>query len=238
MKKGSTWYKKASNWVFIVICVVLVPILLSNLWIIIQSKTNSDKVPSIFGIKPFMVLSGSMENEIHKGDLIITKEVDPENLNVDDVIAFRDSAGTVTTHRIIDIVEKEGETYFITKGDNNSTQDQNLVALADVEGIYIGRIPGIGSMMDSLSKPTTVVILVLGITIIFAVGFMISTKKETAKEREEFLEYKRMKELEAKTKKDKNLEKDDAIKEVKGEEKKKTSAPKKKTSKDTSKKPR
>ena len=196
MKKGEKkkWYQSGSNWVMLVACLILVPLLIMNLSIMFQAKKDENKVPSIFGIKPFMVLSGSMETEIHRGDLILTKIIDPETLRIDDVIAFRDAEGTVTTHRIIDIVVKNGQTYFITKGDNNNAQDQNLVQLNDVEGLYIGRIHGIGSMMSSLAEPTTIIMLVLGVTVIFVIGFSISTKKQRELERKEFLEYKRMKE--------------------------------------------
>ncbi len=212
MEKGK-WYKKVSNWLIIVACIVLIPILLFNIAIMYQANTNKDEVPSVFGYKPFIVLSGSMETKIHQGDLIITKVIEPETLVVNDVIAFRDAEDTVTTHRIIDIVEKDGVTYFITKGDNNNSQDQNLVEYEDVEGIYIGRIPSVGNMMKSLSEPTTIVIVLLGVTIIFGIGFMISNKKQKDAEREEFLEYKRQKELEA---------------QVQEESKKKESASKKK----------
>ena len=61
----------------VVACIILVPILLINLYIIYQAKTNKDEVPSILGYKPFMVLSGSMETKIHRGDLIFVKEIDP-----------------------------------------------------------------------------------------------------------------------------------------------------------------
>lgn len=194
MKKGNKWYKSYSNWIVIIACVILIPMLIMNLSIMFQAKKDENKVPSVFGYKPFMVLSGSMETKIRKGDLIITKIIDPKTLKIDDVIAFRDVENTVTTHRIIDMVERNGETYFITKGDNNSSQDQNLVSLNDVEGIYVGRIPGIGSIMNSLSEPTTIIILVLGVTLIFGIGFTISNKKEREREQKEFLEYKRMKE--------------------------------------------
>lgn len=197
MKKGEKkWYKSPSNWLMIVACIILIPILLVNIFIIVQSKTNKDAVPSIFGYKPFIVLSGSMESDIHKGDLIITKKVDTSTLKVDDIIAFRDSAGTITTHRIRDVVEKNGKKSYITKGDNNSTQDRNLVSEEDVEGIYVGRVPGLGSMMDKLAEPTTIIILVLGITILFVIGFMISTKKQSELEKKEYMEFKLMKEKE------------------------------------------
>jgi len=212
LKEDKKWYQSFSNWLIIIGCVILIPILVINLWIMVQSKTNNEQVPSVFGFKPFIVLSGSMESDIHKGDLIITKETDPTKLKVNDIIAFRDAEKTVTTHRIIEIVTNDGKDYFITKGDNNSTQDLNLVALEDVEGIYVTRIPGIGSMMNSLSKPTTIMVLIFGITAIFVIGFMISNKKERDLERKEFLEYKLMKEKEekerlenTKTKKTKSL---------------------------------
>lgn len=195
MKKGDKkWYQSVSNWIFLIACIIFVPIILMNLSIMMQAKKNKDAVPSVFGIKPFMVLSGSMETEIQIGDLILTRVVDPSTLKVNDVIAFRDAENTVTTHRIIDIVVQDGETYFITKGDNNNAQDRNLVEYEDVEGIYIGRIPGIGSIMKSLSEPTTILIIVVGITIIFVIGFTISNRKQRELERQEFLEYKRLRE--------------------------------------------
>lgn len=185
-----------SNILFLVISIILCLALVLNLSIMFQASKDKDKVPSVFGIKPFMVLSGSMETEIKVGDLILTRVIDPDTLKVGDVIAFRDEEGTVTTHRIIDLVEEDNKTYYITKGDNNNTQDKNLVEKKDVEGLYIGRIPGVGSIMKSLSDPTVIIISIAGITFLFVIGFMISNKKWQDKERKEFLEYKRQKELE------------------------------------------
>ena len=94
MKKGKKWYRSFSSWLVIIACIILIPVLLGNLYIIYQSKTNKDKVPSLFGYKPFIVLSGSMEGKIHKGDLIITKQTNPKKLKVNDIIAFRYSENT------------------------------------------------------------------------------------------------------------------------------------------------
>lgn len=233
------WYQTPSNIIIAIACVILVPMLIINISLMLQSKMNADKVPSVFGYKPFMVLSGSMEGKILKGDLIITKEVDPSTLKVDDIIAFRDAQGTVTTHRIIDEIDKDGERLFITKGDNNNTQDKNLVSLSDVEGIYLFRIPGVGSLMKTLSEPITVVVLVLGITVAFGIGFVISNKNQREQERQEFLEFKKMKEemeLAMKTKKTKSIkaEEDEELledeeEEIKPQPKKKTSTTSKKT---------
>lgn len=207
MNNEKKWYQKPSNWIMTFACLILILMLIINLYIIYQAKTNEDKVPSILGYKPFIVLSGSMETKIHRGDLIFVKEIDPTDLSLEDVIAFRDAEGTITTHRIIDMVDKDGITYFITKGDNNTSQDQNLVEYEDVEGIYVGRVPNVGNIMNSLSEPTTIVILGLGITVIFVIGYSISTKKLKDEERKEFLEYKRLKELEEQEKEKKKTTK-------------------------------
>lgn len=191
MKEKTKWYKSWSNWGVIIACIILVPVLILNLYVMFQAKTNEDKVPSVFGYKPFIVLSGSMETKIHKGDLILTKIVNPETLKVDDIIAFRDSENTVTTHRIVDIVVEDGITYFITKGDQNNTQDRNLVEFDDVEGIYIARIPSLGAIMDKLSEPGTIVVVIVGITAIFVIGFLISSKKQQDLERRELLEFRK-----------------------------------------------
>ena len=224
MKNDKKWYQKPSNWVMTIACLILIPMLIINLYIIYQAKTNKDQVPSILGYKPFIVLSGSMEKEIHQGDLIFVKEVDPSDLKLEDVIAFRDAEETVTTHRIIEIVERDGITYFITKGDNNNSQDQNLVEFEDVEGIYVGRVPSIGHIMNSLAEPTTMIIIIFGITVIFGIAYTISNKKLKDIEREEFLEYKRLKELEQQEKEEKVVSK-----------KEETKAPKKKTTTTTKK---
>lgn len=189
------WYKKASNWITIAIISILLPILVLNISIIIQSATNKDEVPSVFGYKPFIVLSGSMESEIMTGDLVIVKETNPEKLKEEDIIAFRDAQDTVTTHRIIDIVYKDGEKYFVTKGDNNDSQDQNLVELTDVEGIYQFRIPGAGNIFNSLAKPTTIIIIILCITVVFGLGFYSTAKKQLDADRKEFEEFKRLQQM-------------------------------------------
>lgn len=194
------WYKNPGNLLTIILSIILIPILIINCSIIFQANTNEDKIPSVFGHKPFIVLSGSMENEIKIGDLIVVKNVNPENLVEGDVIAFRDAQNTVTTHRIIDLVEDNNTTYFVTKGDNNSSQDQNLVEYDDVEGLYSFRIPGVGTVLNSLASPMVIAIIVLGITIIFILGFYVSTKKQRDKEHKEFLEYKEIQEKKKKNK--------------------------------------
>ena len=128
----------------ICICAVLIPILICNIILIIKGYINPDEVPSINGYKPMMVLTDSMSPTIKSGDLIIIKEVDPDNLNVGDIITFFDPAGngqTTVTHTITSVIRTNDVLMFETKGDNNNAPDRLLVEPDAVIGVYVFRIP-------------------------------------------------------------------------------------------------
>lgn len=173
-------------------------ILLSNLFILFQAKTNDDKVPAIFGYKPFIVMSGSMESEIFTDDLIFVKTIDPDKLEKQDIIAFRTSDNVVVTHRIVNIYEQDGTKMFVTKGDNNKGNDGEPVSENAVEGIYKARIPKLGAYFLFINTPTGMILSILvAVVIIFIYAFvnMSIDKKQTDKEnekyRKEFEEFKR-----------------------------------------------
>lgn len=193
--------KRTNKIINIILYTILAIVLLVNLFILYQAKVNDDEVPAIFGYKPFIVMSGSMETEIYTNDLIFVKTTDTDKLTKDDIIAFRTADNVVVTHRIVEVKEeKNGDRYFVTKGDNNQTQDSDLVREKDVEGKYVSRIPKIGSWFLFISKPVGMIVSILiAIIIIFIYAFinMEKDKKEESKEdeelRKEFEEFKKQK---------------------------------------------
>ena len=106
--------EKLKKVISIILLIILIPILLINGVILINSYIKPNEVPSFLGWKPFIVLSGSMETEIYAGDLAVVKEVDTNTLKKGDIIAFK-SGDIVITHRIYDIVQEDGITKYITK---------------------------------------------------------------------------------------------------------------------------
>mgnify|MGYP005852638635 CR=1 FL=1 len=80
-----------------------------------------------FGWETHVVLSGSMEPVLQTGGLIVTRPEKVENLAVGDIITFQSGKQTVT-HRIADIIDKDGKRWFQTKGDANESSDPNLVS--------------------------------------------------------------------------------------------------------------
>lgn len=113
---------------------------------------------SIAGYQVLRVLTSSMEPAIVANTCIITKEVPVEELKVGDIITFISEDpqiyGYHNTHRIHEIVEEDGKTYFVTKGDNSPEVDPYRVSMENVKGIYVRELPGgrlIGKMFVALS---------------------------------------------------------------------------------------
>ena len=195
--------KKILKIIGTIIIVVLTLLLLFDVIIVIKSKTNPDKVPGILGYKPFIVMSGSMMSKIEIGDLVFVKETDATTLKENDIIAFKDEENLVTTHRIINVINENGEISFETKGDSNNVKDEKRVYPKDIEGIYIFKIEKLGKFILFLQEPQGFSIMMLAILIIGAVLFIRDNQKDNKEKKildeeylKEFEEFKRKKEEE------------------------------------------
>lgn len=165
---------KALTVISIIMCVILGLILVTNLVIITKGALNPERPPSVFGITPLVVLSGSMsgdaEDHIEVGDLIFSTDADPAELQVGDVISFITEGTSVVTHRIIEIVPSEdGKLQWKTKGDANNVEDRKLVSEDQLIGKYLMRLPKVGDFALFMQTPLGMVIF-MGIPIF---GFII-----------------------------------------------------------------
>ena len=166
-----------------ILCVILIPILVMNLTLIVKSYIHTDEVPSIGGYSPMIVLTDSMLPEISSGDLIICQKIDPADVKVRDVISFFDPAGngtSVVTHRVIEIVEQNGEIKFRTKGDNNNTEDRELVPAENLVGIYRSRIGGAGNVAIFLQTTPGLIVCVV-CPLLLLVGYDVLRRKKYEK---------------------------------------------------------
>lgn len=97
-----------------------------------------------FGFKPTVIVSGSMQPELDIGDIVLVKHADVNNIEVDDVIKYRDRDGTSVIHRVIGITQESGQPVFKTKGDDNDEPDREPVLAHQVQGRVAGKIPKVG----------------------------------------------------------------------------------------------
>jgi len=164
-KKEPRSANKIVSAVGLVLCLVFGAMLICNLTIIIKGTLHPERPPSVLGITPMVVLSGSMsgdaEDHIEIGDLIFVDEADPAQLEVGDIIAFMEGK-VVVTHRIIDIQSTEdGELLFYTKGDANNAADRKPVTVNELVGIYQSRIPAVGNFALFLQTPLGMVLFIV-----------------------------------------------------------------------------
>jgi signal peptidase len=124
-----------------------------------------------------------MEPEIPVGSLVYVDGVEPEDVQVEDVISFYDPMGSgtsVVTHRVLEIVDDNGEIAFRTKGDNNNAEDTALVPADNLIGIYQSRIPKVGHVaMFMQTTPGLIVCCVCPILLL--VGYDILRRKKLEK---------------------------------------------------------
>ena len=100
----------------------------------------------IFIYEPIAVLSNSMNPVFYRGDVVIYRKVDNnklKNIKKYNIIVYSKD-GQAVVHRVVDKYIKDGETYFITKGDANISNDLNPVSESQVIGVYQLSIKYIG----------------------------------------------------------------------------------------------
>jgi signal peptidase len=112
------------------------------------------------------VESESMEPTLYRGDLVVVRSVEPESLQVGDIIIFQSSMSDVpVVHRIVAIGFSGGELQFTTKGDNNPSVDPNPVPGSAVLAKVVGSIRYLGFITLVLILPGGVFFIVFLIAI-------------------------------------------------------------------------
>ena len=112
-----------------VILVISIVFFLISLFLKMNCPSNKPIQP--FGITILNVMSDSMKPTFEKGDKIVVKK--QKDYEVGDIITYIDNDKNFITHRIIEKYE-DG---FITKGDNNNTEDKEKVRKNQVLGKII-----------------------------------------------------------------------------------------------------
>lgn len=176
----------------IALCVILIPMLIINCTLLIKGWTNNNKVPSVFGYSPMIVLTDSMagsnNDSFNGGDLIFIKTVEAEEVKKGDVISFFDPTGngsTITSHRVVDVINENGKISFKTKGDNNNTEDKLPVPSENLVGAYTGfRIAGAGNIAMFMQTPWGLIICVI-VPIILLIAWDAVRRARYNKKRQE-----------------------------------------------------
>lgn len=126
-----------------------------------QSKGGIAK--PLFGA--YVIISGSMEPNIHVYDVIVTKRIDDTStLKKGDVITFYSNDnrfyGVTVTHRIIEVIDAE-KGIFRTQGDANNIEDEALTLKENIIGKVVMRIPQLGRVQFFIASKGGWLVVVL-----------------------------------------------------------------------------
>ena len=79
------------------------------------------------------IASNSMNPVYYKGDAVIYEKNKASNINKGDILVF-EYDNKIITHRVVNIIKVGNRYYFQTKGDNNDSNDAELISDTNVFG--------------------------------------------------------------------------------------------------------
>ena len=145
--------KKAVNAIINVLSTLMMVVAVCvMIFTIVSVNTFNRQDRSLMGYKAFIVLSDSMSaTDFDAGDLVLTKDVNPAELQEGDIIAYisenPDNYGEVVTHKIR-TVNSDGT--FTTYGTTTDTDDAYPVSWEQILGKYDRAIPKVGAFFNFL----------------------------------------------------------------------------------------
>ena len=136
--KTIKYYDKSSRYVNLVRKRYLFYPLLVFLLIIVMLTSGVGKYQMV------AIGSGSMSPVYERGDAVIFSKIKSlDEVEVGSIIAYYKN-NLLITHRVVEIIRKNGRYQFVTKGDNNENIDNEMVDGTSVQGIVVYKISYIG----------------------------------------------------------------------------------------------
>lgn len=128
--------------------------------------------PSIFGYHVFRVSSGSMEPELHIGDVILVKSVPVEEIAEGDTITYKGSEGDfydkMITHRVIEAPHEEnGIWYLRTQGITEGAYPDPEITFGQVQGEFVTKLTFMNSIYNFFLSPVGLITFIFIILVLF-----------------------------------------------------------------------
>lgn len=126
-------------------------------------------IPRISGSTPYTVLTSSMRPTYPPGALVVIKPAEAGELVVGTAVTYQIRSGEpdVVTHRIVATRQSGGgDTTYITRGDNNGSDDEDPVQIGQIRGKVWYSVPYMGYVNNWLNgeqRKITVTIIVIGL---------------------------------------------------------------------------
>ena len=157
--------------------------------IVVQKVTNNNL--SIGGFRVFMIISQSMEDEYEIGDILVSKKVPAEEINIGDNVTYLGDKislkGLIITHKVVEKREEGQDVYFVTRGLANTISDpeiryDKIYGKVIYKTIFLSFLAKLMNNQLSYYILFTLVALIISIEIVSAL-FMPDDEKEAYQDR-------------------------------------------------------
>ena len=164
--------KKIPGILLNIIMIIVFIIMLMAGYCFVQVNVFNKEYVNVFGYSAFQIKTGSMEDKLKVGDIIIVDIMDSkEVLKEEEIISYIEEK-KIITHRIIKINENS----IITKGDANNTAD-DPIEREQVIGKVIKIIPNV-QIWTQVLKTKEVYTMIIITIILCVITFSINIEKE------------------------------------------------------------
>lgn len=150
---------KKNNFLRVLVGIIrgTVAIIFVSFIIVVCLQRFSNNRISFFDYRMFAVITESMKPKYIKGDVLISKKVDPKTIKEGDVVVYLGKEGSfkdkVVTHQVVWVdVDKEGKYVFRTKGIANPIEDP-LVSEDQIYGKIIYKVFILSTIYRIIANP-------------------------------------------------------------------------------------
>lgn len=146
----------------------------SVLWILFWVVVLVFVLAYAYGLRPYIVESGSMEPFLPVGSVcVVNRRADFQDIAPGDIVAFRRGGRVKVIHRVLAVTEQGLE----TKGDANFVSDGVSTTIGNYEGKYLFHIPELGKFIRWTQTSRGFVMCLAGLLVVGVLYFGFGQEK-------------------------------------------------------------
>lgn len=141
-------------------------------------------IPFFQNYNTYTIRTDSMEPVLNVGDIIVVEDIDPNDIQVDDIIAFyvdvtNDGEDDVIIHYIDEIIQYDEDTLvFRSRPEVSNLQDRWTIEEHDIIGIYAYQVENMGKILLFLNSWVGRIVLLFDVILVWIVVDLLFDKKK------------------------------------------------------------
>ena len=184
-RRGSSGGSRFLSVIVNLIFVLLLLMMASLSFFLIHSRIT-DSPPGLAGFQFFVMRDSEPNADVNPGSLALVRDIDPNSVEVGDIITYRTTPGSesTATMRVVEIKRDEA-LQLITRSDGPDAVQTFPVGASELVGKVIFSIPYYGKMIDYVQTSQGLIMLIFVPGVIIILYQLIKIVKHLAGNREE-----------------------------------------------------